>query len=126
MPTFARLSENLEILFYYVRETSKKDGDIEIPNGYYVDAINFSRNDAGSIVITRDTQKETELLSKSFEKLREERNKRIARTDYLAISDFPHATEEAKQAWLDYRQALRDLPANTTDPSNPVWPVAPN
>jgi hypothetical protein len=23
-------------------------------------------------------------------------------------------------------KALRDLPANTTDPENPVWPEAPN
>jgi len=61
-----------------------------------------------------------------WKELREERNKRIARTDYLAIPDYPHATEEVKQAWLDYRQALRDLPANTTDPSNPAWPVAPD
>ena len=61
-----------------------------------------------------------------WEELREERNKRIAQTDYLAIPDYPHATEEVKQAWLDYRQALRDLPANTTDPSNPAWPVAPD
>ena len=35
-------------------------------------------------------------------------------------------TEEVKQAWLDYRQALRDLPANTSDPSNPVWPYSPS
>jgi len=27
--------------------------------------------------------------------------------------------------WMDYRQALRDLPANTTDPANPDWPVKP-
>ena len=60
-----------------------------------------------------------------WKELREERNKRIAQTDYLFTSDYPHATEEVKQAWLDYRQALRDLPANTTDPENPVWPVAP-
>ena len=60
-----------------------------------------------------------------WKELREERNKRIAQTDYLFTSDYPHASEEAKQAWLDYRQALRDLPANTTDPENPVWPVAP-
>jgi len=60
-----------------------------------------------------------------WKELREERNKRIARTDYLATIDYPHATEEVKQAWLDYRQALRDLPANTPDPSNPVWPEAP-
>ena len=60
-----------------------------------------------------------------WKELREERNKRIAETDYLATIDYPHPTEEAKQAWLDYRQALRDLPANTTDPANPVWPTAP-
>ena len=61
-----------------------------------------------------------------LKQLRVERNKRIAQTDYLAIPDYPHPTEEVKQAWLDYRQSLRDLPANTTDPKNPVWPTAPN
>jgi len=61
-----------------------------------------------------------------WKELREERNRRIAQTDYLATIDYPHASEEVKQAWLDYRQALRDLPSNTTDPSNPVWPIAPN
>ena len=60
-----------------------------------------------------------------WKELREERNKRIAETDYLAMPDYSHPTEEAKQAWLDYRQALRDLPANTTDPTAPVWPEAP-
>lgn len=60
-----------------------------------------------------------------WKELREERNKRIAQTDYLAIPDYPHPTPEAKQAWLDYRQALRDLPANTEDPAAPVWPIAP-
>jgi len=60
-----------------------------------------------------------------WKELRTDRNKRIAQTDYLFTSDYPHATEEVKQAWLDYRQALRDLPANTEDPAAPVWPIAP-
>ena len=60
-----------------------------------------------------------------FIHLRKERNKRIAETDYLFTSDYPHPSEEVKQAWINYRQALRDLPANTTDPENPVWPQAP-
>ena len=60
-----------------------------------------------------------------WKELRADRNKRIAQTDYLAIPDYPHPTPEAKQAWLDYRQALRDLPANTEDPAAPVWPIAP-
>jgi hypothetical protein len=57
--------------------------------------------------------------------IRNERNILLRDTDKYTISDYPHPTEEAKQAWLDYRQALRDLPANTTDPENPVWPQAP-
>jgi len=60
-----------------------------------------------------------------LKKLREERNRRIAQTDYLFTSDFPHATPEKKQEWFEYRQALRDLPTATEDPANPVWPVAP-
>lgn len=57
--------------------------------------------------------------------LRKRRNTLLTQTDYLFTSDFPHATPEKKQEWLDYRQALRDLPDVTEDPANPVWPVAP-
>jgi hypothetical protein len=58
--------------------------------------------------------------------IRENRNNLLNSTDKYIVADFPHPTEEAKQAWLDYRQALRDLPANTEDPENPIWPVPPN
>ena len=58
-------------------------------------------------------------------RLRNRRDKQLKATDYLVNTDFPHPTPEAKQAWLDYRQALRDLPSNTTDPENPVWPEPP-
>jgi len=60
-----------------------------------------------------------------IEIMRKIRNEYLKETDYLATIDYPHPTEEVKQAWLDYRQALRDLPANTTDPENPVWPTPP-
>lgn len=56
---------------------------------------------------------------------RYERNKKLLETDKYVIPDWPHQTEEVKQAWLDYRQVLRDLPANTTDPENPIWPTPP-
>ena len=59
-----------------------------------------------------------------LKKLRAERDTILSQTDKYATIDFPHGSEVAKQAWLDYRQALRDLPANT-DPSNPTWPIAP-
>ena len=52
--------------------------------------------------------------------LRSKRNQLLAETDYLALSD---ATLSADMQ--TYRQALRDLPANTSDPANPTWPVKP-
>ena len=57
--------------------------------------------------------------------LRAERDTILSQTDKYATIDFPHGSEAAKQAWLDYRRALRDLPANTVDPENPVWPETP-
>ena len=67
-------------------------------------------------VYERDVQPGIDL-----EVLREERNSRLAETDYLALSDVTLSTEMA-----EYRQALRDLPANTSDPANPTWPVKPS
>ena len=52
--------------------------------------------------------------------LRKRRNQLLAETDYLALADVT-LTDEMRA----YRQALRDLPANTTDPANPVWPTKP-
>jgi len=55
-----------------------------------------------------------------FETLRQRRNQLLTETDYLALSDVT-MTDEMRT----YRQALRDLPANTEDPANPVWPTKP-
>ena len=52
--------------------------------------------------------------------LRQRRNQLLAETDYLALADST-LTDEMRT----YRQALRDLPANTVDPANPVWPTKP-
>ena len=57
-----------------------------------------------------------------LEKLRTERNTLLDQSDKYIVADYPHPTPEARQAWLDYRQALRDLPPATEDPTNPVWP----
>ena len=47
-------------------------------------------------------------------KLREERNVLLDKTDKYTTPDYPHADEAAKQAWLDYRQVLRNLPSTAT------------
>lgn len=56
--------------------------------------------------------------------LRFERNVLLGRSDWTQAVDSP-LTDEQKQSWRTYRQALRDLPANTDDPANPIWPVKP-
>jgi len=53
-------------------------------------------------------------------RLRSKRNQLLTETDYLALADST-LTDEMRS----YRQALRDLPTNTTDPANPVWPTKP-
>ena len=57
-----------------------------------------------------------------MEALRRERTAKLAETDWMLLSD----TAEMSDAWKTYRQALRDLPANTTDPENPTWPTKPS
>mgnify|MGYP001463187977 CR=1 FL=1 len=68
-----------------------------------------------------------------IKKLRGVRNKKLLETDMYAIPDFGHPSEEVKQAWLTYRQALRDLPANSTPSldengnlTNVTWPTSPS
>ena len=65
-----------------------------------------------------------ELLNMYWEKLRTQRNTLLAQSDWTGLTDSPLTTDQ-KAAWATYRQALRDLPANTPDPSTPIWPTPP-
>ena len=60
--------------------------------------------------------------------LRQERNRKLAETDWMSFSDSPTMTDE----WKTYRQALRDLPS-AAEPkldengqlTNVTWPTKP-
>jgi kynurenine formamidase len=58
-----------------------------------------------------------------MESLRRKRNRLLTETDWTQSRDvtLPNDAE-----WATYRQALRDLPANTIDPANPTWPTNPS
>lgn len=53
----------------------------------------------------------------------QERNKKLGESDWTQINDNG-LSDELKEAWRVYRQALRDLPA-TYDLENPLWPEPP-
>ena len=55
------------------------------------------------------------------EEMRQKRNALLSACDWTQVPDAP----VDRAAWAEYRQALRDLPANTTDPRNPNWPTTP-
>ena len=71
-------------------------------------------------IAEREAYERDVLPGSLLDNLRRERNRLLAETDYLALSDQTLTAEMAA-----YRQALRDLPANTVDPANPVWPTKP-
>ena len=67
--------------------------------------------------------------------LRLKRNELLQQSDVFVFPDFPHKDEATKQAWLAYRQALRDLPSISSpqlllpslelDESSVAWPAKP-
>ncbi len=86
-----------------------------------------------SIDIQQPTEEESQAKIDELEAtepmilLKEERNRRIAESDWRFLSD-----QTPSQAWIDYRQALRDLPANSTPEldengqlTNITWPEKP-
>jgi beta-glucosidase/6-phospho-beta-glucosidase/beta-galactosidase len=60
----------------------------------------------------------------TIDQIRLERNKALARTDWTQVPDSPLSPEK-KQQWAVYRQGLRDMLNNVTDPAGVVWPVQP-
>jgi hypothetical protein len=56
-----------------------------------------------------------------FERLRLWRDAELKATDWTQVEDAP----TDKTAWATYRQALRDLPAQSKDRDKLVFPVAP-
>lgn len=58
--------------------------------------------------------------------LRIERDRRLVETDWTELPSAAKRLSAAElAAWATYRQALRDLPADTADPDNPPWPIPP-
>jgi len=61
-----------------------------------------------------------ELAAESLQMLRQERNTKLAETDYLALSDNTLSSEMSA-----YRQALRDITDTYQSLDTVVWPTKP-
>jgi len=89
--------------------------------------VNCQTGEVTTVELTAEEIAEREAYARDvlpglqLEQLRAKRNLLLAETDYLGLPDLGGFSAEMTA----YRQALRDLPANTTDPANPVWPTKP-
>ena len=62
-------------------------------------------------------------LEMDIRDVRGNRNRLLAESDWTQNRDVVLSNDKE---WKKYRQALRDLPENTTDWTNPPWPTKPS
>ena len=66
-----------------------------------------------------------DVIDQAWIDLKDQRNVLLSASDWTQSPDSP-LTDAKKQEWATYRQSLRDLPSDTTDPANPTWPTKPS
>jgi len=78
---------------------------------------------------TQPTQEQLDALTSevtnklAWDQIRNQRQPLLNSSDWTQTTDYNGSN---KAAWATYRQALRDIPQNQTDPNNIVWPTPPN
>jgi hypothetical protein len=74
------------------------------------------------VVSNATTQEVNERTARQSEQMRQDRNRRLAASDWTQLSDTPGVT---RAAYVQYRQALRDVPQQPGYPWNITWPTEP-
>lgn len=87
-------------------------------NGSAIESANPA--DWGTDWATVSAKRDELTAAEPLKALREERNRRIAETDWWASSDLTMTAEQTA-----YRQALRDITDSATSLDDVTWPVKP-
>ena len=75
----------------------------------------------GSKIVKDDDSLTACQIAESWKSIRNDRNRRLAETDYLALKDNTLST-----AMKEYRNKLRLVPQDNSDPDNITWPNKPS
>ena len=78
-------------------------------------------NDFGTTWSAVSTKKDELVAAEPMRLLREERDRRLAETDWWASSDLTMSSER-----ISYRQDLRDIPSSATSLDDVTWPTKPS
>lgn len=69
---------------------------------------------------------EQEITDNLWAEIRSVRDSLLKQTDFMVLSDvFSHYNTTEQGEITTYRQGLRNVPENTSDPTNPAWPARP-
>ena len=96
---------------------------VEVPEGLSWDTVKGVQ-DGEEVTLVADPTKVAQKTQATWTALRTQRNQLLAQSDWTALSDA-HLSQDKKDAWFTYRQALRDLPDECTDPTQVDWPLDP-
>lgn len=66
----------------------------------------------------------SEELTELEDQIRNQRDKKLNASDWTQMPDSP-LSDADKTLWQTYRQALRDIPAQTNFPTDITWPAEP-
>ncbi len=127
-------NEDLEVLGYYQAEEKDESSNnrshlwsrplamhVECPED--VDpSVAKCEIEEDEVVVSEDSAKVAAKQEIAWANLRAERDSRLQATDKYMLSDYPISPSD-KLLVEEYRSALRDLPEETEDPSEPTWPV---
>ena len=96
-------------------------GGAEVANDDCREAMCFRSIDTEEATkAEQETAYQAELDTNAAEAVRADRDERLAKTDWRASSDLTLSSE-----WTTYRQALRDVPAQSGFPHDISWPTEP-
>lgn len=88
----------------------------------------------GEIVIDPDNvqpaESDADRVARLTLEVRAQRDRLLADTDWVVTKEVEKNSRDGlgiqiPQVWLDYRQALRDIPQQPGFPDNVTWPTAP-
>ena len=98
---------------------------IELPENLE-EALAEAYMDGEELSLRHSEAKEDAQLANAWSSLRSQRDAKLAATDKYMTSDFPISSGN-KTLIEAYREALRDLPSQVTDPRDEIsWPAHPN
>ena len=95
--------------------------DVPVPENMDWTAVKAVVADDGTVTVVPDTEL---ITARQWAAVREQRDQMLAKCDWTQLADA-HLSVDKKQAWSDYRQALRDIPEDFEDPTQVQWPTIP-